>query len=154
MEGAQDISKHEGNVAGQGLGEGGRQSGECIVGADGDAWNGPVGEDKNCGDGLNMLLDLSRNTLLVKLVLLDTASVRQPRRVEDADLQKRLCTLVMFTMVNTYYYAIPARKFVKARRVGLALVVRTTLLISTVENVKVVIINVVASKDIGYKFED
>ena len=57
-------------------------------------------------------------------------------------------------MENTYYYAIPARKFVKARQVGLALVVRTTLLIGTVENVKIVIINVVAGKDVRYEFAD
>ena len=57
-------------------------------------------------------------------------------------------------MANTYYYAIPARKFVKARRVGLAVVVRTTVLIGTCENVRVVIINIVAGKDVGYEFED
>jgi hypothetical protein len=55
---------------------------------------------------------------------------------------------------DTYHYAILARQFVKAGRVGLALVVRTTSLVGTVENVEVVVINVVASKDIGDKFED
>ena len=57
-------------------------------------------------------------------------------------------------MEDTYFHAILARKFVKARRAGLALVVRTALLVGTVENVKVVMTNVVASKDIGYEFED
>jgi hypothetical protein len=55
---------------------------------------------------------------------------------------------------DTYHYAIFARKFVKAGRVGLTLVVRTTSLVGTVENVEVIVINVVASKDIGDKFED
>jgi len=154
MEGAQDISEHEANIASQGLGEDGGQRGECIVGANGDAWNGAISEDKNCSDGIDMFLDLSRNTLLVKLVLLDTTSVCQPRCVEDADLRKRLCILVMFTIVDTYHYAILARKCIKARRVGLALVVRTALLVGTVENVKVVMTNVVTGKDIGYEFED
>ena len=37
-----------------------------------------------------MLLDLSCNTLIVELVLLETASVGQSRGVEDANLEKRL----------------------------------------------------------------
>jgi len=35
-----------------------------------------------------MLLDLSRNALLVELVLLKTTGVGQPRRVEDANLER------------------------------------------------------------------
>ena len=50
MEGAQDIGEHEGNVAGQGFSEDGGQNGECIVGADGDAWDGAIDEDKNGRD--------------------------------------------------------------------------------------------------------
>lgn len=154
MEGAEDISEHETNIAGQGLREDGGQSGECVVGADSDAGNGAIGEDKYCGEGIDMLFNLSRNTLLVKLVLLHTASVGQPRRVKDADLRRGLYTLVMFTMANTYYYAILAFKLVKARRVGLALVARTASLVGMVENVRVAIINVIAGKDISYKLKD
>jgi hypothetical protein len=55
---------------------------------------------------------------------------------------------------NTYDPAIFAREFVKPGRVGLALAVRTNLLVGVVENVEVVVINVVASKDIGDKFEE
>ena len=60
----------------------------------------------------------------------------------------------MFTMRDTYLYAILARKFVKPRRVGLALIVGTALLVGMVENVKVAMTNVVAGNDIGYEFED
>ncbi len=81
--------------------------------------------------------------------MLDTTSVGQSRGVEDADLRRRLWIFVMFTKGDTYFYAILARKFVKPRRVGLALVVRTTLLVGTVENVKVAMVNVVTGKDIG-----
>jgi hypothetical protein len=59
-----------------------------------------------------------------------------------------------FKMPNTYHCAVLARKFVKPGGVGLALVVRTTLLVGMVENVEVVVIIVVASKDIGNEFED
>ena len=54
----------------------------------------------------------------------------------------------------TYHYATPARYLVKSGRVGLALVVRTILLVGMVENIEVVAINVVASKDIGDEFQD
>ena len=60
----------------------------------------------------------------------------------------------MFTNCRTHHYAILARKLVKAGRVSLALVVRTTSLVRMVENVKVAVINVVASKDIGDEFQD
>jgi len=60
----------------------------------------------------------------------------------------------MLTIAETYHYAILARQFVKARRVGPALVVRTALLVGTVENVKVVMINIVSGKDIGNEFHD
>ena len=86
MEGAQDISEHETNVAGQVVGDDGGESGKCIVGADGPAGNGAIDEDKNFGDVIGMLLDLSRDTLLVELVLLNTTGVGQSRCVEDADL--------------------------------------------------------------------
>ena len=95
-----------------------------------------------------MLLDLSCNTLLVLLVLLKAAG--QPRCVEDANLRKRLRIPTTFINASTYHYTVLARKFVKARRVGLALVVRTTM----IENVEVVMTNVIAVKAIGYEFQD
>jgi len=94
-------------------------------------------------------LDLGDNALLVELVLLDTLSIGQPRGVEYTDLGKRLHILITFTNVGTYRHAIVARKFVKAGRVGLALVVRTTSLVGTVEYVEVIIIDVVSNEDIG-----
>ena len=47
-----------------------------------------MSKDENGSDGVNVLLNLSCNTLFVELVLLDTASVGQSRRVEDANLGK------------------------------------------------------------------
>ena len=152
MEGARDIGEHERNVVGQGVGEDGRQSGECIVGADSDPRDGAIGEDKDRSDRVDVVLDLSRNTPLVELVLLNTASVGQPRRVEDADLGQRLCLLTKNT--GAYHYAVVTRDFVKTGRIGLALIIRTTLLIRVIENVEVVVINVFAENDIGNEFQD
>jgi len=58
------------------------------------------------------------------------------------------------TNCRTDHYAILARKLVKAGRVGLALVVRITSLVGMVEDIEVIVINVVASKDIGDEFQD
>jgi len=60
----------------------------------------------------------------------------------------------MFTNCRTHHYTILARKLVKAGRVSLALVVGTTALVGMVENIEVVVINVVAGKDIGDEFQD
>jgi len=54
----------------------------------------------------------------------------------------------------SYYYTVLTRKFVKAGRVCLALVVRTTLLVGMVESAEVAVIIVVGSKYIGDEFED
>ena len=86
MEGAQDISEHEGNVADHGFGEDGGYSRECVVSTDRGAWNGATGEYKNGSDGVDVLFDLSCHALLVELVLLNTAHVGQPRSVEDANI--------------------------------------------------------------------
>jgi hypothetical protein len=51
--------------------------------------------------------------------------------------------------VATYRYAVAACKFVSAGRVGLGFIVRTFSLVGVVEDVEAVVINVVASKDIG-----
>ena len=101
-----------------------------------------------------MHIDLIRDILFVELVLLDSTSVGQARRVEDADLGKRLRLHITFTNADTYHHAVVATKLVKARRVGLALVVRTTSLVGMVEGVEVVMTNVVAGQDIGDELQD
>jgi len=75
-------------------------------------------------------------------------------QIEDANLGKRLGILTTLINASAYRYAVLAHEFVKADRVGLALVVRTTLLVGAVENVKVVVINAIAGKDIGNEFQD
>jgi len=105
VEGTRNIGEHECSVAGQGFGEDGRQSGECIIGADSDSRDSTIGEDKNCSERLDVLLDLSRNATLVELVLLNTASVGQSGCVEDADLGKRL------PLLNKNYWGLPLCHF-------------------------------------------
>jgi len=86
---ARDIGGHEGSVVGRGLRGDSGQSGECILGADTDARDSAIGEDKNGSDGVDVLLDLSLNILLVELVLLKISSVGEARRVKDAYLGRR-----------------------------------------------------------------
>jgi len=141
-----DVCEHEGNVVGQGSGEDGGQSGEYKAGADVDAWDGAIGKDKNGIDGVDMLLNPSNNILLVGLVLLNTASVGQPRSVEDANLGKQSGILTMLKHAGTYNYAVGARNFVKAGRVGLTLTFRTTFLVGAIEDA-------VADKDISEELQ-
>ena len=101
-----------------------------------------------------MILDLCLNASFVEFVLFKAARVSQTGCVEDANLGKMLFILTTFTNTYTYRYAILARKLVKPGRVGLALIVGTTSPVGIVENVEVVVINVVASKDIGDEFQD
>ena len=75
MEGAQYIGEHKGDVVGQGFREHGGQGGESIVGADSEARDSAISEDENSSDGVDVILDLSRNIPLVELVLLQTVSV-------------------------------------------------------------------------------
>ena len=133
------------------MGEHGGQSGECIVSADSDTRDSSIGKDKNGIDGIDMFLDQGRNTFLVELVLLKTTSVSQSRGVEDANLGKMLCTLTMFTNLGAYHDAVLALKFVNAGGVRLALVavIVAVLLVGMVESVKVIIISVIAGKNIG-----
>jgi len=100
-----------------------------------------------------VILDLSLNTLLVELVLLNSASVSQTGCIEEVNLGERLFILTTFTDAYTYHYAILARKFVKSGGGGLTLGVGTTL-VGIVEDVEVVVVNVVASKDISDEFQD
>jgi len=154
MKWARYIGEHEGNVLGQGFGEDGGQSGQRVIGPDSHVRDGAIGEDENSGDRVDMLLDLSCNTLLVELIVLKTVSVGQARCVEDANLGRRLGLLTTFRHARTYHYTVLAREFVKVDRVGLALVVRTMLLVGVVEGVKVVVVDVIAVKDIGDELEE
>jgi len=60
------------------------------------------------------------------------------------------------TFINTSTYQCPilACEFVDAGRFGLALVVRTTLLVAVVKGVEVVVIDVVSMKGIGDEFQE
>ena len=114
MEGAQDIGEHEGDVPSQGLGEDGGQSRKCIISTDGDARHSTIGEDENCSDRVNVVLDLCRSSLLVEIIVLYIASIDQSWGIEDANLRKRLLTpyspqskasaltVMPFLLVNSY----------------------------------------------------
>ena len=60
----------------------------------------------------------------------------------------------MFKIARTYHYAIVACKFVKMGKVGLLLIVSSTLVIGVAKDVGVVVIKTVASEDIGNEFQD
>jgi len=67
---------------------------------------------------------------------------------------KRLRILTIFKIRRTHYYAILARKLVKAGQVSLTLVGRTTSLVGMVEDVQVVVVSVISGKDIGDELQD
>ena len=115
-----------------------------------DAREGTIRENENGSEGTDMHLDLSHNTLPV---LMNTASVGQPRCVEGANLGRRLSILTTFMNASAYHCTVLAREFVKADRVGQALAVGTTL-VGVVEGVEVVVIDVVAVNDIGDEFQE
>src|SRR5258706_15816340 len=102
-----------------------------------------------------MALDLSCNTLPLECVLLKMVCVGEPRCVENANLWKLVSLHTMFEIPNNHHYAVLAPELVKSRRLGLALVVRTTgLLVGVVEGVEVVVIDVVAVKDIVNELQE
>jgi len=96
---------------GQSFGEDGGQRRECTVSADSDTRNSAIGEDENGGDGIDVPLNLSCDNVIVQLVLLSTASVGQPRRVENTNLGRRSSLAIRNT--NAYHYAVVAPKLVK-----------------------------------------
>ena len=154
VERAGEICEHEGEVVGEGLGEEGGEGGEGIAGADSHARDGAICEDENSRDGIEVLLDLIDDTLVVDLVLLKTASVGKTRGVEDTNLRRRrLDTVVMFTKYTTYHYAVLARKLVKTDQVRLTLV-RPTMFVGMVEYIEVVVIQVITGKGVGDEFQD
>ena len=83
---------------------------------------------------------------------MDTASIGESRRVEDANLRERSHFFIIFTDTQTYQHAILTCKFVNTGRVGLTLAGGTTLLVFLVDVAEVVVIKGCASKDIGDKF--
>ena len=148
------VGKNEANIFGQGLGEDGGQSGECKVGADSNARDRAIGEDENGSNGVDVLRYQIRDTLLVEFIMLNTASIGQPRCIEDANLEKLLHILTTFINTSTHHYSVLACKFVKLGRVGLAPVFRTTLLVAMVKGVEIVVIDVVSMKGIGDEFQE
>ena len=99
-----------------------------------------------------MLLNFGRNTLLVELVLINTASISQSRRVEDANLRERSHFFIKFPDTRTYHHAVITCKFVNASRVGLTLAARTSLLVLLIEDVEVVSPKGFTDEDIGDEF--
>ena len=99
-----------------------------------------------------MVLNLGRDTLLVELVLVNTPSVGESRRVEDANLRERSHLFVISTDTCTYHYAIITCKFVNTGRVGLTLAARPSLLVFLVEDVEVVATKGFPDKDVGDEF--
>lgn len=87
------IGEHEANITGGYFGEDGGQNGGGVMLASIAARDSAVGEDKEGSDGVGEPLNLGRNILLDVLVLPDVASLGEPWRIEDANLEKRLSTL-------------------------------------------------------------
>ena len=97
----QDVGKHEGNIVGQGFWEDGGQSGERILGTDSNTGNSAIGEDENGIDGVNVVLYFISNAPLVDLILLNTTSVGQSRRIKNANLGRNdEYYLYLFAMFN------------------------------------------------------
>ena len=59
-----------------------------------------------------------------------------------------------YASVGTYHYAIAARKFVKAGRVGLTLFTGTILLVAVVEDFKVVAVDIAGDENVGEVFQE
>ena len=111
-----------------------------------------MGEDKNSINKVEVLFNISYDTLLVDLVLLNTTNVGQPRCVEDTDLRKKLWPPHCAKNPRSYQYPIGARNFVKVGRPNL--LISTSSFWYAVENIEVVMIDVVAKKDIGNQFQE
>ena len=116
--------------------------------------DGAIDKDKNGSGGIDMALDLSCSTTPVECVLVKMAGVGEPRCVDNANLGKMVSLHTMFEIRDTHRCAALTRKFVNAGRVGPTLVVRTTLLVGVVQGMEVVVMEVVAVKDIGDEFQD
>jgi len=67
------------------------------VHADGDSRDGSIREDDYGGDRVEVLLNLSRDSTVVELVLLKITCLDEPRCIEDANLEKGLSRLTRIT---------------------------------------------------------
>ena len=116
---------------------------------DSHARDGAISEDENGSDGVDVLYDLRCNAFLLEFVFPNIASVSKPGRIEDADLRKRLHVPTTPRNIATYHYTVVARKFVKASRIGVLVVIQMTVLVVAIEDFEVVVINTLAGKYIG-----
>jgi len=85
--GVRDIGEHEGGIS-QTIGGDGRQSGDGVVQVAAAARDRAVGEDENGGDVIGVPHDLSSNSPFVEIRVLNTALLRESRRVENANLKR------------------------------------------------------------------
>ena len=112
IERAREVGENDGDVGVWGAGEDCGQSGECMSSPDSDAWDGPIDDDDG-RNGVNVVLDLSRNTLLVKGILLRIAGVGKTRRINDANLGRGYycsrntltLTTIPFLLLSSYIRA-------------------------------------------------
>jgi len=130
------------------------ECGQCIVRADSDARNSTIGENEDGIDRVDVILNLCCDTLLVNFVLLKTASIRQPRCVEDVNLGKWSNLLANFSKARAYLYAVVATKRVMASRIGLTFLVGATRFVFVIKDVKIVVVDVVSEKNIGDELQD
>ena len=100
---ARDIGEQEGHVICFG-GDGG-QSREGIGHTYSDTWDGVIVRGKYGSDRSNVLLDMSRNALLVELALVSIASV-ETMSVDDANFEN---TLHLFTMSKKFWHLLLCR---------------------------------------------
>jgi hypothetical protein len=94
-----DVSEHEADFVGQGVGQDVGQNGEHEWQTASTARDGAIGDEKNSSDGFDVILDLCRNTRFVELILFKTPGVGKSRGVDDANLGKRLRTFSRFQML-------------------------------------------------------
>ena len=113
------IGEQECNILGECFGEESGKRGESVVHADSDTRDGAIGKDNDSIDRVDMLLNLGRNALLVKLVLMNTTSIGQPGCIEDANLRERSHVVLIFTNTRTYQYTVLTCKLVNTGRVCL-----------------------------------
>ena len=87
---------YKGDIINQGFGKDCRQVGECVLPGGRVVL---VGEDENGAERFDVPLNISYDTLLMGLVILDMAGGTQPRRVEDTNLVRRLCLLTSLKII-------------------------------------------------------
>ena len=94
-----DIGEHEGGVVDQAIREDAKQSGGDVVQVAAAARDGAVGKDEDGGDIIGVPHDLSSNSPFVEIRVLNPALLRESRRVENANLKKRLCLQTTLKML-------------------------------------------------------